>query len=210
MAWKINRAIRDRRSRLYGLVIAFIYFIVYLNSVGNLLFTADSGFLDLSVVPNWRITIFKPIAPYIWESIAVFRIAGGLSWFISVPNLLLDIFLSALVFLNIASAMYSYQVLPIRPGLRGLIGLVPSLFTGFACCVPTFIITLGAISTSFTMFFIEIRQILVPISVFIMAANLAWSLMSLKTGLVEIYENEKLDAGARAPLTIKRVSGKKG
>jgi hypothetical protein len=60
------------------------------------------------------------------------------------------------------------------------------------------------------MFFIEIRQILVPISVFIMAANLAWSLMSLKTGLVEIYENEKLDAGARAPLTIKRVSGKKG
>ena len=198
MVWKINRAIRDGRSRLYGLAIALIYFIVYLNSVGNLLFTADSGFLDLSVVPNWKINIFKSIAPYLWESIAVLRITGGLSWFISVPNLLLDIFLSTLVFLNIASAMYSYQVLPIRPGLRGFIGLVPSLFTGFACCVPTFIITLGAISTSFTVFFIEIRQFLVPVSVLVMAANLAWSLMSLKTGLIEIYENEKSDIGIKA------------
>jgi hypothetical protein len=193
--WKTIRAIRDGRSRLYGLAIALIYFILYLNSVGNLLFTADSRFLNLSVVPNWRINIFKSIAPYIWESIAVLRIAGGLSWFISVPNLVLDIFLSALVFLNIASAMYSYQVLPIRPGLRGLIGLVPSLFTGFACCVPTFIITLGAISTSFTIFFIEIRQYLVPASVLVLVVNLVWSLMSLKTGLVEIYENEKSDTG---------------
>ena len=193
IVWKTIRAIRDGRSRLYGLAIALIYFILYLNSVGNLLFTADSGFLNLSVVPNWRINIFKSIAPYIWESIAVLRIAGGLSWFISVPNLVLDIFLSSLVFLNIASAMYSYQVLPIRPGLRGLIGLVPSLFTGFACCVPTFIITLGAISTSFTVFFIEIRQYLVPASVLVLVVNLVWSLMSLKTGLVEIYENEKSD-----------------
>ncbi len=195
IVWKTIRAIRDGRSRLYGLAIALIYFILYLNSVGNLLFTADSGFLNLSVVPNWRINIFKSIAPYIWESIAVLRIAGGLSWFISVPNLVLDIFLSALVFLNIASAMYSYQVLPIRPGLRGLIGLVPSLFTGFACCVPTFIITLGAISTSFTVCFIEIRQYLVPASVLVLVVNLVWSLMSLKTGLVEIYENEKSDTG---------------
>ena len=195
IVWKTIRAIRDGRSRLYGLAFALIYFILYLNSVGNLLFTADSGFLNLSVVPNWRINIFKSIAPYIWESIAVLRIAGGLSWFISVPNLVLDIFLSALVFLNIASAMYSYQVLPIRPGLRGLIGLVPSLFTGFACCVPTFIITLGAISTSFTVFFIEIRQYLVPASVLVLVVNLVWSLMSLKTGLVEIYENEKSDTG---------------
>jgi hypothetical protein len=191
MVWKINRAIRDGRSRRYGLVIALIYFLLYLYSVGNLLFTADSGFLDFSIVPNWRNNLLKPIAPFLWESIAVLRIAGGLSWFISVPNLLLDMFLSVLVFLNIASAMYSYQVLPIRPGLRGLIVLVPSLFTGFACCVPTFIITLGAISTSFTVFFIEIRQYLIPVSVLVMVANLAWSLRSLKTGLAEIYENEK-------------------
>jgi hypothetical protein len=195
MVWKINRAVRDGKSRRFGLTISLIYFTLYLYSVGNLIFTTDSRFLVLNVVPTWRQTLLKPIAPYLWESIAVLRIAGGLSLFISVPNLLLDVFLSTLVFLNITSAMYSYQVLPIRPGLRGLIGLVPSLFTGFACCVPTFIITLGAISTSFTMFFIEIRQYLVPLSVLVMVANLVWSLRSLKTGLVEIYENEKMESG---------------
>jgi hypothetical protein len=45
------------------------------------------------------------------------------------------------------------------------------------------------------MFFIEIRQYLVPLSVLVMVANLVWSLRSLKTGLVEIYENEKMESG---------------
>jgi hypothetical protein len=183
--------VRDRNSRRYGVVFAVIYFLLYLYSIGNLTIVEMPELLKFRVLENWQSSIFKPIAPYLWESIAVLYIAGGLSWFISVPNLLLDVLLSSLVFLNIASAMYSYYVLPIRPGLKGLIGLVPSLFTGFVCCVPTFIITLGAISTSFTVFFIELRPFLMPLSILILGVNLAWSLRALKGGLIEIYEKEK-------------------
>jgi hypothetical protein len=193
MASKLWNVVRDRKSRRYGLIFALIYFLLYLYSIGNLTIVEMPELLKFRVLKNWQSSIFKPIAPYLWESVAVLYIAGGLSWFISVPNLLLDVLLSALVFLNIASAMYSYYVLPIRPGLRGLIGLVPSLFTGFVCCVPTFIITLGAISTSFTVFFIELRPFLMPLSILVMVANLAWSLRALKDGLIEIYEKEKTE-----------------
>ena len=51
----------------------------------------------------------------------------------------------------------------------------------------------GAISTSFTVFFIELRPFLMPLSILVMVANLAWSLRSLKDGLIEIYENEKAE-----------------
>lgn len=193
MASKLGNVVRDRKSRRYGLIFALIYFLLYLYSIGNLTIVEMPELLKFRVLENWQSSIFKPIAPYLWESIAVLYIAGRLSWFVSIPNLLLDVLLSALVFLNIASAMYSYYVLPIRPGLKGLIGLVPSLFTGFVCCVPTFIITLGAISTSFTVFFIELRPFLMPLSILIMGANLAWSLRSLKGGLIEIYEKEKAE-----------------
>ena len=193
MASKLGYVVRDRNSRRYGVVFAVIYFLLYLYSIGNLTIVEMPELLKFRVLKNWQSSIFKPIAPYLWESIAVLYIAGGLSWFISVPNLLLDLLLSSLIFLNIASAMYSYYVLPIRPGLKGLIGLVPSLFTGFVCCVPTFIITLGAISTSFTVFFTELRPFLMPLSMLIMGANLAWSLRSLKGGLIEIYEKEKAE-----------------
>jgi len=193
MVSKLGYVVRDWKSRRYGLIFALIYFLLYLYRIGNLTIVEMPGFLKFRVLENWQANIFKPIAPYLWESVAVLYIAGGLSWFISVPNLLLDVVLSALVFVNITSAMYSYYVLPIRPGLRGLIGLVPSLFTGFVCCVPTFIITLGAISTSFTVFFIELRPFLMPLSILIMGANLAWSLRSLKGGLIEIYEKEKAE-----------------
>ena len=63
---------------------------------------------------------------------------------------------------------------------------------GFVCCVPTFIITLGTISVTFTVFFIEIRQYLIPVSLAIMSVNLIWSLRQVDIGLMELYEQGKV------------------
>jgi hypothetical protein len=188
---KLAYIVKDRRSRNYALIIGAVYLLLYLVSIGNLTIIRMPETLKLRLIDDWQSKMFKPIAPFLWESIAVLYIYGGLTLFISVPNILIALFLTFLVFLNIATAVYSYNIMPIRPGLKGLIGMVPSLFTGFVCCVPTFIITLGAISSSFTVFFIEIRQFLLPASILIMALNLIWSLRSLKEGLIEIYEKEK-------------------
>ena len=182
---------KDRRSRKYALMIGVIYLLLYLVSIGNLSIIRMPETLKLRLINDWQSKIFKPIAPFLWESIAVLYIYGGLTLFISVPNILVALFLTILVFFNIATAVYNYNIMPIRPGLKGLIGLVPSLFTGFVCCVPTFIITLGAISTSFTVLFIEIRQYLIPVSVIIMVLNMVWSIRQMKEELIKIYESSK-------------------
>ena len=188
---KLAYIMKDKRSRKYALMIGVIYLLLYLVSIGNLTIIRMPEILKLRLIDDWQSKMFKPIAPFLWESIAVLYIYGGLTLFISVPNILVALFLTILVFFNIATAVYSYNIMPIRPGFKGLIGLVPSLFTGFVCCVPTFIITLGAISTSFTVFFIEIRQYLIPVSVIIMVLNLIWSIRQMKDELIEIYESRK-------------------
>jgi hypothetical protein len=188
---KLAYIVKDRRSRNYALIIGVVYLLLYLVSIGNLTIIRMPETFKLRVIDDWQSKMFKPIAPFLWESIAVLYIYGGLTLFISVPNILIALFLTILVFFNIATAVYSYNIMPIRPGLRGLIGLLPSFFTGFVCCVPTFIITLGAISTSFTVFFIEIRQYLIPVSVTIMVLNVVWSIRQMKDGLIEIYESSK-------------------
>jgi hypothetical protein len=189
---KFRYVIRDKNSQRYGLFLGSVYFLIYLWSIGNITIIQMPEVLMFRIVENWQQTIFKPIAPFLWEAIAKFYVYGGLVIFISVPNILLDMLLSGLVYINISLAFYSYYIYPLRPGVIGLISLIPSLFTGFVCCVPTIIITLGAVSTSFTAFFIALRPFLIPLSVLIMLINIWWTLNHMQEELIDIYESEKL------------------
>ncbi|MHA2394842.1 MAG: hypothetical protein ACXAEX_23175 [Promethearchaeota archaeon] len=189
---KFRHVIRDKNSQRYGLILGFVYFLIYLWSIGNITIIQMPEVFMFRIVENWRQTIFKPIAPFLWEAIAKFYVYGGLVIFISVPNILLDLLLSGLVYINISLAFYSYYIYPLRPGVIGLISLVPSLFTGFVCCVPTIILTLGAVSTSFTAFFIALRPFLIPLSVLVMLINIWWTLNHMQEELIDIYESEKL------------------
>ena len=50
---------------------------------------------------------------------------------------------------------------------------------------------LGVVSTSFTAFFISIRQYLIPVSVLIMLVNAYWTISRMDWEMIEIYETEK-------------------
>jgi hypothetical protein len=188
---KMKLVIKDKKSRRYSIIIGIAYFIIYLWSIGNLSYIQMSEVLTLKIVENWSEIIFKQTAPFLWEPIAKIYVYGGVVFFISIPNLILDLLLSILVYLNIGLAFYSYYIYPLRPGVIGLLSLLPSLFTGFVCCVPTIFLTLGAVSTSFTAFFISVRQFLLPISVFIMIINVYWTVNNINWELIEIYESKK-------------------
>ncbi|MCH8049283.1 hypothetical protein IH979_01055 [Patescibacteria group bacterium] len=134
--------------------------------------------------------MFKTIAPFLWEPVATLEIVG-LTLFISPLNYVLDLILSVLVFLNILVAVYSFslaRVCNIRPGFHGILGFFPAFLTGFACCVPTFIIALGAVATGFTVFFIAIRPFLIPVSIAIMTWGYWWSVHRIKPGQMDTYE----------------------
>lgn len=188
---KIRLVIKDKNSRRYSIVLGLVYFLVYLSSIGNLTRIQTSEVLMFNLAKNWPNLIFKPVASFLWEPIAKFYVFGGVVLFISVPNIILALSLSIMVYLNFSLAFYSYYIYPLRPGVIGLISLIPSLFTGFVCCVPTIFLTLGAVSTSFTAFFISIRPFLLPISVLIMLVNVYWTVKKMNWELIQIYESEK-------------------
>lgn len=191
---KIFRILKYKKAKRIGLVIGVIYFIFYLYSIGNITIVEMPESLSFRVVDGWQEKIFKPIAPFLWEPIAVFYIYKGVSIFFSVPNFVIALFLSLLVYLNIAVAVYSYslsKVCQFRQGFKGPLGFLPSLFTGFTCCVPTFLIALGPVLANFTVFFIKIRQFLIPISFIIMILGLLWSLKRIPPNYIQIFEKRK-------------------
>ncbi len=191
---KIRTILRDKKAKRIGLLVGIIYFLFYLYSIGNITIIEMPESFTFRVVDDWQDKIFKTIAPFLWEAIAVFYVYKGLVIFISIPNFIIALILAFLVFLNIAVSVYSYalsRVCQLRPGYKGLLGFLPSLFTGFACCVPTFLIALGPVLASFTVFFIEIRQFLIPVSVILMIAGLFWSVNRIPEDYFQIFEESK-------------------
>lgn len=192
---KISIILKDKKTKRISLLVAIAYFLFYLYSIGNIAFVEMPESFSFRVIDDWKNKIFKPVAPFLWESIAVFYIYNGLSVFFSIPNFILAAILSFLVFLNIAVAVYSYSVSKVcrfRPGNKALIGFLPSFFTGFACCVPTFLIALGPVLASFTIFFIEVRPFLIPISFILMILSLIWSSKRISSNYIQKFEKSKV------------------
>lgn len=191
---KMLTILRDKKAKRIGLLVGIIYFLFYLYSIGNITVIEMPESFAFRVVDDWQDKVFKTIAPFLWEATAVFYVYKGLVIFISIPNFIIALILAFLVFLNIAVSVYSYslsRVCQLRPGYKGLLGFLPSLFTGFACCVPTFLIALGPVLASFTVFFIEIRQFLIPVSVILMIAGLFWSVNRIPEDYFQIFEESK-------------------
>lgn len=189
---KLSIILRHKKPLLIGLLVGITFFIIYLISVGHLIKTPVSDF-SLSIVEDLPEKLFKTRAPFIWEPIAVLNFFK-VSLFISI-NLVLGIILSALVFFNIGIAVFSYSVRKIcmiNPGgAKSLVGILPAMFTGFACCVPTFIIALAPALASFTVFFIQIQPFIVPASIIIMSWGLYWSLSRITDEHLEMLSGAK-------------------
>ncbi len=191
---KIFVILKDKKAKRTGLLVGIIYFLFYLYSIGNITIIEMPEMLSFRVIEDWQDKIFKPIAPFLWEAIAVLYVYRGLTIFLSVPNLILAFLLASLVLLNIAVAVYSYslsRVCQLRPGYKGILGFIPSLFSGLTCCVPTFLITLGPALASFTVLFIEVRQFLIPASFILMILGLIWGIKRIPPEFIQIYEESK-------------------
>ena len=191
---KIFKILQDKKSKRIGLLVGILFLVFYLYSIGNIITVEMPDSFKFRVIDDWQDKVFKEIAPFLWEPIAVFYIYKGFSIFISIPNIAIALLLSVLVFLNISVAVYSYslsRVCSVRPDFRGLLGFLPSFFTGFACCVPTFLIALGPALASFTLIFIDIRPFLIPASIILMVGSLIWSTKKIPLGYITEFEKKQ-------------------
>lgn len=171
----ISRMMKGSRYRRIAVAAAALYVLVYLYSLQHLvLLPVDAAYpaLGIGVAVDWPEKLWRTIAPFAYEPVAAVYIGRRVALFLAVPNLLIGLLLGTLVGLNLAIAAAHYSSLRAcqRPGV-GLLGTLPSLFTGFTCCVPTVALALGANSV---LALIALRSYFVPASLLLLVAGLLW------------------------------------
>ncbi len=172
-------ALKRPRYRRISLSLGFLYFLLYLYAIGQLVLGRNAFSPEESpafvLVPGWPAKLFEPIAGYTFEPVAALYPFEGLTFLVAPPNLLIGASLGGLIALNVASAAHSLATVRVcrRLSWTGLLGSLPALLTGFACCVPTVGLVLGA---NLALTLISLQTFLLPVSLAALAAGLFWNL----------------------------------
>lgn len=164
----------QRRFLLAALIALAGYIVLYLAAMQYLVIAPAGSLLSVEWMPDWRSLAFRQRGPFLFEPIGVLHLAP-LAIFLSVPNLAIALALGLLLGANVAASYYGFRELGMR-GLRGvhaLIGTIPALISGAACCVPTLILVVGLQLTATVA---TVWGWLVPVSALLLVISLWWSL----------------------------------
>lgn len=173
LRWSLQKKGRRRMALAAG----FLYFLFYLYAVRQLVVggvVSPTGGPAFAVDPNWFSKLLDPIAGYTFEPVAALYLFDGLALFLAPLNLLIGLVLGGLIALNVASAAYALSTVRScrRLSWTGLLGSLPALLTGFACCVPTVGLVLGA---NLALTLISLQSFLLPLGIAGLAAGLFWN-----------------------------------
>lgn len=184
---KILRWSLQKKGRVWmALAVGFLYLLFYLYAIRQLVIggvVSPSGGPAFAVDPNWFSRLFDPIGGYTFEPIAALYLFDGTVLFLAPLNLLIGLVLGGLITLNVASAAYSLATVRTcrRLSWTGLLGSLPALLTGFACCVPTIGLLLGA---NLLLALISLQSFLLPLGVAGLSAGLFWNLYRTRRELL--------------------------
>ena len=176
----VAEALGVPRLRRIALGVAAAYLVVYLLAIGNLVVSPGTDLArtvripSVQVVPDWGSKAFKQIAPFYYEPVVTIYPANHVTILVSPVNIAMGLALGILVGINVALAL---RISAVARACRtrafgGLLGAVPGLLTGFACCVPTVALVLGA---QFAVALIALRSFFFPVAVVALLASLAWN-----------------------------------
>jgi hypothetical protein len=166
-----------RRHTVLVATTVVAYLVVYLLAIQNVVFARSlrAEFPSFELLPEWNDRLFETIAPFYFEPVAAIYVSDNLTVLLSPLNIVMGLVLGALVALNLAVAVDAYRHARAcrRRAIGGLLGSLPGFLTGFACCVPTVALVLGA---QFTVALIALRSWFFPVAVGAMSVSLLWNL----------------------------------
>lgn len=122
---------------------ALAYLALYLYAIGQVVLDSrvanTQGGPAVLLIPNWPSRLLEPIAGHTFEPVLTLYAPPVLALFLAPANLLIGSVLGSLVGLNVATAAFALACVRScrRVSWAGLLGSLPGLLTGFACCVPT-------------------------------------------------------------------------
>jgi hypothetical protein len=177
---QVSAALGERRYRRWGVAAALVYLVVYLFAIQNVIVspgTDVSRFVDvpsIQVVPDWTSKVFKQVAAFYYEPVVAIYPINHATILVSPLNIAMGTLLGALVGVNVAVALYigSRAKACRRRAFTGLLGALPGFLTGFACCVPTVALVLGA---QFTVALVALRSYFFPFALLALLLSLGWN-----------------------------------
>lgn len=180
MGTQVAAVLSQRRYRRWGAAVALLYLVVYLFAIQNIIVSPGSDlqrFVDvpsIQVAPDWTSKVFKQIASFYYEPVAAIYPINYVTLLVSPLNIAMGTLLGALVGTNVAVAVYvvSRAKACRRRAFTGLLGALPGFLTGFACCVPTVALVLGA---QFTVAMVGLRSYFFPFALLALVLSLGWN-----------------------------------
>ncbi|MDP8928276.1 MAG: hypothetical protein M3O70_06795 [Actinomycetota bacterium] len=173
--------------RRWVLVVAGIYLGIYLLAIGNLIISPSGTAARLVDVPSvrvvdgWPSRMFDRIAPFAFEPIAALHPVRHVALLLAPLNVAMGLLLGMLVGVNITASLRVARGARAcgRRAFPGMLGAVPGLLTGFACCVPTLALVLG---TQVAAAVVALRSAFFPLAVVTLVASLLWVARAAERG----------------------------
>lgn len=170
---------------LITLSITIGFTIIYFALINYIFIARTSAGFNFLLLDNWSELFFRERASFNWEPFVQISI-GTLRINISFFNLLLGLVLGFIAGINISLSVFSLTEAPkacrVNPA-SGILSIVPSFFSGFLCCAPTFIVALGLSSAALTLFFIDVLPFLIPAAIISSMAVFFYTVRKLNKGL---------------------------
>jgi hypothetical protein len=173
----VRAALAVRRHRRIGLFAAAVVLVAYLFSIGDLAVSASGRFTGVPVFQTAWEQLFRARAPYLFEPVLALHPTQHVAVFLSPFNLLLGAVAAALVGCNVAVAgLAALQAASCRRTSYGrLLGVLPAFLLGLACCVPTFLLVLGAgTAAALLPVLIPLRPVFYPLTLLMLISTLVW------------------------------------
>lgn len=166
--------------RRTAVAVAAAYLVVYLLAIQNLVISPGTDLTrfvsipSIRVVPDWTSRVFKQIAAFYFEPVVAIYPLNHVTILVSPVNVAMGLLLGALVGLNVGLALRIFRRARAcrTRAFGGLLGALPGFLTGFACCVPTVALVLGA---QFTAALIAVRSYFFPFALVALLVSLAWN-----------------------------------
>ncbi|NUP39794.1 MAG: hypothetical protein HOY76_22995 [Streptomyces sp.] len=200
---RVRAALAARRPRRAGLLAAVLVLVAYLFSIADLAVSLSGRFTGAPVFQAAPGQLLKVRAPYLFEPVLAWHPTSRVAVFLSPVNLLLGAVLAALVGCNIAVAAHAARQAATcrRTRYARLLGVLPAFLLGFACCVPTFLLVLGA-STAAALLpvLIPLRPVFYPLTLLILTSTLVWGTSRTdQPGRRNRHAGDTGDAAAQTP-----------
>ena len=181
----IHKLFENKKHLLISILSFNLYFFLYYWSIGYLHYNSKGLNYHVFWLRNQVALLLKSRSPFLFEPIG--RITLFKVEFLVAPlNILIGLLLGFLVFINILSVFYMNR-LPkqcrVNHRFSGLLGILPSFLTGFACCAPTFLIPLAATLGSSVVVFTKLAKWFLPLSVLLLLFGTFSSLLKIQKTL---------------------------